>query len=262
MNSPPFDICNIEELVQLAPYAVVYVFQASIGLCVTTLQWTSYVSSKTILVLAVYLAGLTVLERKQTQSRIARLIGHVSHDALNRLAGQLKPMYEQMVLGLLLLLEAVTPGYLILDDVFIPKPFAHYVAGAYPGYDPRQKRHLVGQHIVVLLWTNGLFCLPVAFAFWPPILCSRASELPILLCALLTRADFFTVSAAAPASRPLSSVYFLYLARYDSSSSAFFAPLQILAPLTSTPMKFFVGCMRASPVAYSPLPHPSSRITE
>jgi hypothetical protein len=166
MNSTPFDTCNIEELVQLAPYAIVYVFQASLGMCVMTLHWTSYVSSKTILCMAVYLAGLTVLERKQTHSRIARIIGHVSHDALHRLADQLKPMYDQMVIGLLLLLEALTPGYLILDDVFIPKPFARYVAGAYPGYDHAQKRHLVGQRMVVVIWTNGLFCLPVAFAFW------------------------------------------------------------------------------------------------
>jgi hypothetical protein len=166
MNSTPFDSCNIEEFVQLAPYAIVYVFQAAIGMCVTTLQWTSFVSSKTILALAVYLAGLTVLERKQTQSRIARLLGHVSHDALHRLAAQLTPLYDQMVIGLLLVLESLTPGYLILDDVFIPKPFARYVAGAYPGYDHAQKRHLVGQRLVVVIWSNGLFCIPVAFACW------------------------------------------------------------------------------------------------
>ena len=166
MNSTPFETCNIETFVQLAPYAVVYIFQASLRMCITTLQWTSYLSSKTILALAVYLTGLTGLERKQTQSRIARLIGHVSHDALQRLADQLTPLYAQMVSGLLLLLEALTPGYLILDDVFIPKPFARYVAGAYPGYDHAQKQHLVGQRLVVLLWTNGLVSIPVAFAFW------------------------------------------------------------------------------------------------
>lgn len=166
MNSTPFQACNIEELVQLAPYAIVYVFKASLGLFVTTLHWTSYCSSKAVLSVAVYIAGLTVLEQKQTQSRIARTIGHVSHDALNRLAEDLKPLYDQMVIGLLLLLEAVTPGYLILDDVFVPKPFARYVAGAYMGYDHSQKRHLVGHRIVVLIWTNGVLCIPVAFAFW------------------------------------------------------------------------------------------------
>jgi hypothetical protein len=166
MNSTPRDTCNIDELVQLSPHALLFVLRASLNLFVTTLQWTSYCSSKTILSIAVYLTGLTNLETKQTQSRIARLIGHVSHDALNRLADQIKPLYDQLSLGILLILESLSPGYLILDDVLIPKPFARYVCGAYPGYDHAQKRHVVGQRLVVLIWTNGVLCVPVAVAFW------------------------------------------------------------------------------------------------
>lgn len=166
MNSTPWDTCNIDELVQLSPHALIFVLRASLNLFVTTLQWTSYCSSKTILSLAVYLTGLTNLETKQTQSRIARLIGHVSHDALNRLADHLQPLSEHLIMGILLILESLSPGYLILDDVFIPKPFARYVCGAYPGYDHAQKRHVVGQRLVVLIWTNGVLCVPVAVVFW------------------------------------------------------------------------------------------------
>lgn len=166
MNSTPCDVCNIDELIRIAPFAIVYMYRASLGLVATTLRWTSWCTSKTLLAVAVYLAGLTVLEQKQTQSRIARIIGHVSHDALHRLADQLKDHYDQMVMGLLLILESMTPGYLILDDVLIPKPFARYVAGAYPGYDHAQKRHVVGQRIVVLIWTNGVLCVPIAFVVW------------------------------------------------------------------------------------------------
>jgi hypothetical protein len=166
MNSTPLETCNIDELVQLSPHALVFVLRASLKLCVVTLQWSSYCSSKTILSIAVYLTGLTNLETKQTQSRIARLIGHVSHDALNRLAHQLTPLSDQMIIGILLILESLTPGYLILDDVFIPKPFARYVCGAYPGYDHSQKRHVLGQHLVVLIWTNGVLCVPIGVAFW------------------------------------------------------------------------------------------------
>jgi hypothetical protein len=166
MTSTPYETCNIDELIRIAPFAMVYVYQASLGLFVTTLQWTSWCSSKTIVAVAVYLTGLTVLEQKQTQSRIARLIGHVSHDALNRLATQLTAHYDQLVIGILLILDSLTPGYLILDDVLIPKPFARYVAGAYPGYDHAQKRHVVGQRLVVLIWTNGVLCIPVAFVVW------------------------------------------------------------------------------------------------
>jgi hypothetical protein len=166
MNSTPRDTCNIDELVQLAPHALLFVLRASLKLFVVTLQWTSYCSSKTILSIAVYLTGLTNLETKQTQSRIARLIGHVSHDALNRLADQLEPLSDHLISGILLVLESLTPGYLILDDVLIPKPFARYVCGAYPSYDHAQKRHVVGQRLVVLIWTNGVLCVPVAVAVW------------------------------------------------------------------------------------------------
>ncbi len=166
MNSTPFDTCNLDECIRLAPFALVYVYRASLGLMATTLHWTSWCTSKLLLTVAVYLTGLTVLDQKQTQSRIARLIGHVSHDALNRLAEQLTSHYDQVIIGLLLLLESITPGYLILDDVLIPKPFARYVAGAYPAYDHAQKRHVVGQRLVVLIWTNGVFCVPISFVVW------------------------------------------------------------------------------------------------
>jgi hypothetical protein len=167
MNSTPLSVCNLEEMIQLAPWAVVYLFRASLGLFVTTLRWTSSCSAKTILCVAVDLAGLTVLDRHQTRSRIVRTIGQSSPDALNRLAEHLRPLSDQLVIGLLLLLESLTPGYLILDDVFVPKPFAHYGAGADPGYDHAQKRHLVGHRLVALIWTNGVVCVPVAFVFWP-----------------------------------------------------------------------------------------------
>jgi len=42
------DTCNSEEMVQLTPYAVIYMFQAALGLFVTTLHWTSFCSAKTV----------------------------------------------------------------------------------------------------------------------------------------------------------------------------------------------------------------------
>jgi hypothetical protein len=166
MECRTLDACNLDEFIQLSPYALVYVLSATLGLFVVTLRGTSYLGSHLVLRVAVYLTGLIVLDTKQTQSRIARVIGHVSHDALNRLASDLKPLYDQVVIGLLLILEALSPGYLILDDVLIPKPFAKYMCGAYPSYDHAQKRHVTGQRLVVLIWSNGVFCIPVAFACW------------------------------------------------------------------------------------------------
>jgi hypothetical protein len=166
MECRTIEACNLDACIQLSPYALVYVVSAMLRLFVVTLHWSSYAGSRLVLRVAVYVTGLIVLERRQTQSRIARLIGHVSHDALNRLASDLMPLYDQMVIGLLLSLEALSPGYLILDDVLIPKPFAKYLCGAYPSYDHAQKRHVTGQRLVVLIWSNGVFCIPVAFVCW------------------------------------------------------------------------------------------------
>jgi hypothetical protein len=131
------------------------------------LQWTPYVSTKVLLGVCVYIAGLTVLEKKPTQSKIARTLGNVSHDALNRLAKPVNELYQQIVVGIILLIEAVSgEGYLILDDVILPKPFCRYVAGAYMDYDSAQRRHIKCQRLVVLLSSNRFISIPVAFAFW------------------------------------------------------------------------------------------------
>jgi len=53
------------------------------------------------------------------------------------------------------LISVSGPGYLILDDVIIPKPFAHWMSAAYMDYDNTQKRHIICQRIVIVIWTNG-----------------------------------------------------------------------------------------------------------
>ncbi|GAK56819.1 hypothetical protein U27_03783 [Candidatus Vecturithrix granuli] len=68
MNSTPLDMCNIDELVQLSPHALLFVYRASLYLFTATLQGISYCTSKTLLSLRVYLTELANLETKQTQS--------------------------------------------------------------------------------------------------------------------------------------------------------------------------------------------------
>lgn len=45
MHSTPFDTWNIDVLIQITPFALKYLFQASLGLFVTTLHWTSWCSA-------------------------------------------------------------------------------------------------------------------------------------------------------------------------------------------------------------------------
>jgi hypothetical protein len=119
------------------------------------------------LCVTVYVSGLVALEKKQTQSRIAKTIGYVTHDALNRLAAKLPMLCAQMAVGMTTLITGIyETGYIILDDTLVPKPFSRLVAGTYVDYDYTQKRHVRCHRIVVVIWTNGAIYIPVAFAFW------------------------------------------------------------------------------------------------
>lgn len=162
-----YQVCDIDGLVKVSPYAVLYIFRVCIGVFATGTELASYLSSRAVLCIAVYVSGLTVLEKKQTQSRIASTIGHVTHDALNRLAGELQGLSTQMTISIIALITGIyDSGYIILDDTIVPKPFSRLVAGTYVDYDCTQKRYVRCHHIVVVIWTNGAIYIPVAFAFW------------------------------------------------------------------------------------------------
>ena len=162
-----YQTCDIDGLVRVAPHAVFYIFHTFIGLLTTGMKSAPYLPVKVLLPVAVYVTGLVALQRKQTQSRIAETIGHVTHDALNRLADKLPMLCAQMAVGAVFLITGIyETGYIILDDTVVPKPFSQFVAGTYVDYDNTQKRHVRCHRIVVVIWTNGFIYIPVAFAFW------------------------------------------------------------------------------------------------
>jgi len=162
-----YQTCDMDGLMKVAPHAVFYIFHTLIGLVTTGTKAAPRLPAKALLCVAVYVSGLTALERKQTQSHIAKTIGRVSHDALNRLALMLPILCSQMAAGALFLITGVyDSGYIILDDTVVPKPFSRFVAGTYVDYDHANKRHVRCHRIVVIIWTNGAIYIPVAFAFW------------------------------------------------------------------------------------------------
>ena len=162
-----YQTCDMDELMKVSPHAVFYIFHMFISLLTTGTKSAPYFSTKALLCVAVYVSGLVALEKKQTQSRIAKTIGHVTHDALNRLAGELPMLCTQMAVGAVSLITGIyDTGYIILDDTLVPKPFSRLVAGTYVDYDHTQKRHVRCHRIVVVIWTNGTIYIPVAFAFW------------------------------------------------------------------------------------------------
>jgi len=123
-----------------------------------------------------YVAGLVLLDARPTQVRISERLPARSHDALNRLL-RTSPLSTRALMGGLLRLAGRlsrrlgTPGYLVVDDVVIEKPFAKRLPWAAWTYSFAKKRKVYGCHIVLLSWTSdpqGTWRIPVAFRLWRP----------------------------------------------------------------------------------------------
>jgi hypothetical protein len=118
------------------------------------------------LAMAVYLTGL-ITQTNVTVTAIATTVGLVSHDGLSRLlAGLGWTLSHGACLAVRLVQALGGEGYLVLDDVLIPKPFARVIALCGWDYDHSLKRHVFGQRLVFVVWSNGSLVLPLLFAFW------------------------------------------------------------------------------------------------
>jgi hypothetical protein len=128
-------------------------------------------SPTTAILLALYVAGLILLDAHPTQTRVTRLLPGRCHDALNRLL-RVTPLSTRRLLGLLVawVARSGVPGYLCLDDVVVEKAFAKRLRWAGWTYSFAKKRKVYGMHIVVVLWcsADGGWRVPVAFRLWRP----------------------------------------------------------------------------------------------
>jgi hypothetical protein len=132
---------------------------------------STFFSRQVYLAFIVMVSGLCILAKKPTSTAIAKALGVVSHDALTRLLSHscwnasllMNALLNQ---ALLLATGSMLPSYLILDDVMIPKPFATWIAGAYWDWDHVEQRKRFCHRVVVVVWTNGVFVIPIAFALW------------------------------------------------------------------------------------------------
>jgi hypothetical protein len=118
------------------------------------------------LAMAVYLTGL-ITQTNVTATAIAASVGLISHDGLSRLVQGLGWTLGQGASLAVRLVQALgVEGYLVLDDVLIPKPFASLIAFGGWDYDHSLKRHAFGQRLVFVVWSTGWLVIPLAFAFW------------------------------------------------------------------------------------------------
>ena len=82
-------------------------------------------SPTTVALITLYVAGLMLLDGRQTQTRVALFLPARAHEALNRLL-RVMPLSTRALMGLLVVFceERHKDGYLCIDDVVIEQAFA------------------------------------------------------------------------------------------------------------------------------------------
>ncbi len=118
--------------------------------------------------LALYIAGLILLDRDQTACRICRFLPGRAHDALNYLLRRASLSPQRLMLGVVRWVLTLGTGFLCLDDVVVEKPWSVLLPWVGWTYSTSRKQKVRGMVIVVLFWSNGLLRIPVAFRLWKP----------------------------------------------------------------------------------------------
>lgn len=198
-SGPP--VASLDVLVEVYPAAVLVLYRVVSHLCPIMQQACS---RQVYLSFIVMVAGLCVLSKKPTARAIATTLGVVSHDALTRLLTH--ACWNATLLIEALLTQAMVaatgttlPSFLILDDVVIPKPFARWIAAAYWDWDHAAGRTVFCHRIVVVVWSNGVLVLPVAFALWH----KQHSAYFLSSTATFTPQEYTTFLAQYPDVRPV-----------------------------------------------------------
>jgi hypothetical protein len=156
-------MCPMESLGEISPWAIV----ALVLVGLEALKISGCFPAKAVKAVAVYIGGLLWLDRKQTSTRIVKRLGGISHDKLTRLLADDQWHSSVLMLSLIKLIQRINhKGYLIIDDTLLPRPRSKKVQGAYWDFDHSLKRNTYGHRVVVILWSDGFWKIPVAFSLW------------------------------------------------------------------------------------------------
>src|SRR5262245_31261332 len=95
--------------------------------------------------IALYVTGLVLLDARPSQTCISQALPARGHDALNRLLRTVPRSTRARLAGSLVLLAGIsralgTPGFLLVDNVVIEKPFAQRLPWAACTYSFAKKR--------------------------------------------------------------------------------------------------------------------------
>ena len=118
--------------------------------------------------MAIYITGLLLLDRRQNGTRIADWLPARAHDAINRLLRTHEISTRALMKCVIAWAKQLGSGYLMVDDVVVSKPFGKRCPWVGWTYSTSEKRTVRGFHVVVLLWCSGCWRIPVAFRLWRP----------------------------------------------------------------------------------------------
>jgi DDE superfamily endonuclease len=117
-------------------------------------------------VLCLYLTGL-ITGREVSATALSQALGGISHDAVTRFLGgswwTARPLLRAAVRVVSWLGDE---GWLIVDDVLIPKPYARLIAFCGWDFDHALGRNVFGLRLVFVVWCNGWLTVPLGFCVW------------------------------------------------------------------------------------------------
>jgi hypothetical protein len=131
-----------------------------------TLNLTLLFGQKLQGALTAYVAGLWLLDTHPTARAMAQKLG-ISHDRLTRLTSSSRWLASTVINFFITMAQLMGhSGWLIIDDVLLPHRRGKRMEGVYWDFDHTLGKNTLGMRLVMLLWTDGLVRLPVAFAVW------------------------------------------------------------------------------------------------
>ena len=117
-------------------------------------------------VLCLYLTGL-ITGTEVSATAISQALGGVSHDAVTRFLGGGWWTARQLLLAAVRVVSWLGDGgWLIVDDVLIPKPYARLIAFCGWDFDHALRRNVFGLRLVFVVWCNGGLTVPLGFSVW------------------------------------------------------------------------------------------------
>jgi hypothetical protein len=126
----------------------------------------SWVPAPWLGALCLYLTGL-ITGTESSATAISAAVGGVSHDTLTRL---LSGGWGTARLVLLAAVRVVSwiggEGWLIVDEVLIPTPYARLIAFCGWDFAHALRRNVFGLRLVFVVWCNGWPRIPLGFSVW------------------------------------------------------------------------------------------------